>query len=372
MGRALELAARALGDTNPNPMVGCLLVRNGRVVGSGYHRRAGGLHAETVALAAAGRRARGSTLYINLEPCSHWGRTPPCAPAVVEAGVRRVVVAIRDPNPLVAGRGIGLLRRAGVEVRLGVLASEARRLNDRFLGAARLPRPFVLLKAAMTLDARIATSTRDSKWITSRAQRRGARFLRRLHDGVAVGIGTVLKDDPLLLPSPEVRRAFLRVVFDGRLRLPPDSRLVRSARRHPVVAIHSEGSEDARRALEARGVAALRAPRTGGGIDLRAALGLLRARGVWSLMVEGGAELLGSFLASRLFDQVAIYRAPLLLGGRESLSAFSGEGPHLVSQATPMRRLHPSWEGRVAGVPELFEVWEPLWRSHGRSSSPGA
>jgi diaminohydroxyphosphoribosylaminopyrimidine deaminase/5-amino-6-(5-phosphoribosylamino)uracil reductase len=290
----------------------------------------------------------------------------------VEAGVRRVVTALRDPNPLVNGRGLARLRRAGIAVRVGVLAPEARRLNDRFLTAARLKRPFVLLKAAMTLDGRIATSTGDSKWITSRSERRGARFLRRLHDGVAVGIGTVLRDDPSLLPAPGLRRPFVRVVFDGRLRTPPNSRLVRSARRHPVVVIFSDGSVESRRALEARGVALLRAPRTARGIDLRAALGLLRARGVWSLMVEGGAALLGSFLTSRLFDQVALYRAPLLLGGRSSLNVFAGEGPSLISEALPMTRAHPPWQGRVAGASELFEVWEPRRRAGRRASASGA
>jgi diaminohydroxyphosphoribosylaminopyrimidine deaminase / 5-amino-6-(5-phosphoribosylamino)uracil reductase len=372
MSVALELATRALGETNPNPMVGCVLVKNGRVVGSGHHRRAGGPHAETMALRAAGRRAIGSTLYVNLEPCSHWGRTPPCASAVAEAGVRRVVAALRDPNPLVAGRGLRLLRRAGVEVRLGVLAPEARRLNDRFLLAARLPRPFVLLKAAMTLDGRIATSSGDSKWITSRLQRQGARRLRRLHDAVAVGIGTVLRDDPSLLPARSLRRPFTRVVFDGRLRLPLDSRLVQTAQRCPVVAIYSDAPAGSRSALEARGVTALRAPRTAQGIDLRAALGILRVRGVWSLMVEGGASLLGSFLTSRLFDQVALYRAALLLGGRESLGAFSGEGPSLISEALPMTRVHPPWEGCVSGDSDLLEIWEPRGRRRRGSSAANA
>src|SRR6185503_8066045 len=211
MARALDLAARGEGETNPNPMVGCVVVRGGRVVGEGYHRRAGGPHAEVHALRQAGARARGATLYVNLEPCSLQGRTPPCAPDVAAAGIRRVVAAMRDPNPRVDGRGLALLRSRGVAVTVGILETRARALNERFVAAVRrTDRPFVLLKAALTLDGRIATAGGESKWITSPAQRRAARRLRRLHDAVAVGIETVLRDDPLLLPSPRVRRPFHR------------------------------------------------------------------------------------------------------------------------------------------------------------------
>jgi diaminohydroxyphosphoribosylaminopyrimidine deaminase/5-amino-6-(5-phosphoribosylamino)uracil reductase len=350
MKRALVLAARGAGETNPNPLVGCVVVRAGRVVGEGWHERAGGPHAEVVALRRAGARARGATLYVNLEPCSHSGkRTPPCAPLLVAAGLRRVVAAMRDPNPAVNGRGLAQLRRAGVAVEAGLFEAEARRLNERFVVAQEERRPFVLLKAALTLDGCIATASGASKWITSPAQRRAARGLRRLHDAVLVGIGTALADDPGLLPTPRTRRPFTRVVLDSRLRLPPGSRLVRTARRWPVVVVGLRGHESARRRLERRGVTVLVGPGRGGRVSLPRALRLLFDQGIRSLMVEGGSEVLGSFLAARLFDQVALFRAPLLLGGRGSRPAFGGPDPHAIADAV-----------RLAG-PALpaFELWRP-------------
>ena len=365
MRRALALAARGLGETNPNPVVGCLVVRGGRVVGEGFHARAGGPHAEVVALERAGARARRATLYVTLEPCAHFGRTPPCAPLVRDAGVRRVVAAHRDPNPLVRGRGVALLRRAGILVTTGVLQDEAALLNERFLGSAREGRPFVLLKAALTLDGRIATARGQSKWITSPAQRAQARWLRRLHDGVLVGIGTVLADDPLLLPSPRPRRPFTRVVLDSRLRLPPTSQLARSAGPHaPVLVLTTSRDRGRRRRLERKGVEVAVVPGGRGRISLKRALRLLWARGTRSLMVEGGAEALGSFLAARLVDQVALFRAPLLLGGRGSRPAFGGPDPAMIADALHVSPESPLVRKGSPAVfpwprPRLFEVWYP-------------
>jgi diaminohydroxyphosphoribosylaminopyrimidine deaminase / 5-amino-6-(5-phosphoribosylamino)uracil reductase len=364
MARALELARRGLGETNPNPMVGCVLVKNGRVVGEGWHHRAGGPHAETGALRAAGRAARGATAYVTLEPCSHQGRTPPCAPALVKAGVRRVVAATRDPFAAVNGRGFAILRRAGLRVDVGVEAEKAAALNDRFLAAARLHRPFVLLKAALTLDGRIATATGESKWITDAHQRRRARALRRLQDGVGVGVGTVLADDPLLLPAPRTRRPFHRVVFDSRLRVPLESRLVRGARLSPVWIVTTEGARG-RAALEARGARVLAGPARDGRVDLEWALDALRAQGLWSLMVEGGSELLGALLSQRLFDQVALFRAPLLLGGRGSRPAFGGPDPARLADAVRLRPRDPAARrGAEASSPAAaadgaYELWYP-------------
>ncbi len=336
MARALELARRGSGETNPNPLVGCVVVKGGRVVGEGWHRRAGGPHAEVDALRAAGLEARGSTLYVNLEPCAHEGRTPACAPLVVGSGVRRVVAAIRDPNPLVRGRGLRLLRRDGVAVTVGVGADEARALNRRFLTAAAGPRPFVLLKAAMTLDGRIATAGGLSRWITSPLQRIRARGLRRLQDAVAVGVGTVIADDPMLMPQPPVSRRFVRIVFDSQLRLPPDSRLARSATRSPVWVLTTDADAKRAAALEKRGVVVIPVRARGGRVAVAGALRELRRLGIWSLMVEGGSELLGSFLDARAFDEVALFRAPVLLGGRGSLGAFGGPDPLHLSRAPRM------------------------------------
>lgn len=362
MLRALELAALGLGTTNPNPMVGCVVVKGGRLLGEGWHRRAGGPHAEVFALAQAGAQARGATLYVTLEPCSHHGRTPPCAPRVVEAGVKRVVVAVRDPNPAVGGRGLQLLRRAGLVVSLGVLEQEARRQNARFLTAARATRPYLLLKAATTLDGRIATASGDSKWISSPAQRGAARRLRGVHDGVAVGIGTVRRDDPLLLPQPRPRRPFFRIVFDSHLGLPPTSRLVRSARQSPVWVLALRGSDAKRKTLEAAGVTVIEAAARGERVSIPWALAELRRRGVWSLMVEGGSELLGAFLAERALDHLALFRAPLLLGGSGGLSAFGGCDPARIADALRLKRV--PGDQAPPGLPgnDLCELWAPVGR----------
>jgi len=365
MARALDLARRGLGETNPNPMVGCVLVKRGRMVGQGWHRRAGGPHAEVFALGAAGTASRGATAYVTLEPCAHQGRTPPCAPALIQAGVRRVVAAMRDPNPPVAGRGLAILRRAGVEVTVGVAADQAMALNEVFVPAARRGRPFVMLKAAMTLDGRIATAAGESKWITAPAQRRRARALRRLHDGVAVGVGTVLADDPLLLPVPRTRRPFHRVIFDSRLRTPLRSRLVSSAGADAPLWIVTTTAAEGAEALEARGVRILAAPAREGRVDLEWGLEALRAEGLWSLMVEGGSDLLGALLASRLFDQVALFRGPLLLGGRHSRPAFGGPDPARLSDAVPLTTRSPILPSRSAAVSPAaatdgtYELWYP-------------
>ena len=355
MRRALLLAAQGIGETNPNPVVGCVIVKGGRVVGEGFHARAGGPHAEVIALARAGSRARGATMYVTLEPCAHEGRTPPCAPLVAAAGPARVVVAVRDPNPRVNGRGLRLLRGAGIAVTEGVLRDEAERLNERFLLSCRLRRPFVLLKAAMTLDGRIATAGGQSKWITSREQRDTARRMRRLYDAVLVGIGTALADDPELLPVPRPRRPCLRVVLDSRLRLPVRSALVRTSGPRAPLWVFTLVRRGVRRArLEARGITVIPVSGASGGVSLRAVVRALSARGVHSVMVEGGGEVLGSFLAARLVDQVALFRGALLLGGRGSRPAFGGRNPARVDQAL---RLRPAPEARKARV---VEFWDPL------------
>lgn len=359
MRRALAIAARGLGETSPNPAVGCVVARGAHVVGEGFHARAGGPHAEVVALRQAGSRARGATLFVTLEPCAHQGRTPPCAPLVRESGIARVVAAMPDPNPLVAGRGLSLLRRAGIVVETGLLAGEAARLDERFLAWARLGRPFVLLKAALTLDGKIATASLRSEWITSPAQRRQARWLRRLHDAVLVGVGTALADDPLLLPSPRTRRPFLRVVLDSRLRLPPRGRLARTAApRTPVLALSCAPDPARRRTLEAAGVQVVEVAGEGGRVSPPAALEVLGARGVTSVMVEGGSEVLGSFLAARLADQVALFRAPILLGGRGSRPAFGGPDPLEIREALRLEPV-PAEPAFPWPWPPQFELWRP-------------
>jgi diaminohydroxyphosphoribosylaminopyrimidine deaminase / 5-amino-6-(5-phosphoribosylamino)uracil reductase len=313
-------------------MVGALVVRpseeGGEVIGRGWHRQVGGPHAEVEALREAGDRARGATLYVTLEPCSHFGRTPPCADAVVAAGIARVVACHGDPDPRVAGRGFARLRAAGIEVETGLLVEEAVRLNLHFLTAATLGRPAVTLKWAMSLDGRIATATGESQWISSPAGRNWGLALREEHDAILVGSGTVLADDPRLdrrlglAVGPN-----LRVVLDRRLRTPPAARLFQV----PGPLLIYAQSEDAarRRALEERGAEVVLLP----AVEPAAVLADLSGRGVRSLLVEGGGEIHASFVESGCFDRVLVDCAPLLLGGRTAPGPLGGAGFAALSAA---------------------------------------
>ncbi len=339
---ALELAARGAGQTAPNPMVGAVLVRAGRVVGSGWHTRAGSPHAEVLALDEAGRLARGATMYVNLEPCCHFGRTPPCVDAIIGAGVAEVVACMTDPDRRVDGRGFRALRGAGVRVRVGALRQEARRLNERFLRWAGSGMPFVTLKAGMSLDGRIATRAGESKWITSARARAEARRLRGRHDAVMVGVGTVLADDPrLTAPPARGAREPIRVVVDGRLRTPPAARLLRSgATGRETFILTLPGAPRRRRArLEAAGALVVEVPGRDGRIELRAALRELGRRGVSSVLLEGGSELLGSALDAGVGDALALFVAGRLVGGRDALSAFGGSGAARLREAAGVREL---------------------------------
>ncbi|MFQ5877754.1 MAG: bifunctional diaminohydroxyphosphoribosylaminopyrimidine deaminase/5-amino-6-(5-phosphoribosylamino)uracil reductase RibD [Acidobacteriota bacterium] len=349
--QALVLASRGEGRTSPNPMVGALLVRGGRVVGRGYHTRAGEPHAEIVALRQAGPRARGATLYVNLEPCCHFGRTPPCVDALIGAGVRRVVASMRDPDPRVDGRGFRALRAAGVRVRVGCGREAAYRLNERFLHYVRTGVPFVTLKAGMSLDGRIATRRGESRWITSRRAREQARSLRARHDAVLVGVNTVLADDPRLAASGG-GRAPARVVLDARLRTPSGARLLRDGAGGQTLILTLAGaSERRRRRLERRGALVVPLPSRRGRVDLRAALVELGRRGIRSILVEGGSEVLGSALDERIGDRIVLYVAGKILGGRTALPAFGGLGAGRLREAA---RLY-GWSIRPLGEDLVLE-----------------
>ncbi len=339
MRRAVGLAALGRGRVNPNPLVGAVVVQRGEIVGQGYHRRAGEAHAETRALAAAGWRARGATLYTNLEPCCHTGRTPPCVDEIVRSGITRVVAAMQDPNPRVNGGGFRALRRNRVEVAVGPLEALAVRLNQPFIKFVRQRLPYVTLKAGVSLDGRIASRTGNSKWITSSEARRHARLLRLEHDAIMVGIETVLADDPRLTARmPQVdSRPLLRVVMDSRLRLPGSSRLLRSAG-GPVLAFASRGASARRAARLGRlGVEVERLPLRRRRLDLRAALTRLGKRSVTQLLVEGGGELHASFLEQSLADRLVLYVAPRLIGGQAARPLIGGVGPADLTQATRVR-----------------------------------
>lgn len=315
MGMALRLARRAAGRTSPNPMVGAVVVRDRRVVGRGHHARAGADHAEVAALREAGAAARGATLYVNLEPCGHFGRTPPCAGAVIESGVARVVVGMIDPNPAVAGRGVQALRDAGVRVDGPVREEECRRLNEAFVKHVTRGLPFVTLKLAASLDGRIATATGDSRWVTGPAARRYVHRLRNELDAVMVGSGTVLADDPQLTCRLPRGRDPLRVVLDRRLRTPPTAKLVTQP--HPektVLVTGNDAPADRAKRLEDLGVQVWRFPVSRGRISFRRVLRKLARAGVLSVLLEGGAVTAARAISEKAVDKVLCFYAPKLIG----------------------------------------------------------
>lgn len=312
MARALALAEQGLYSTSPNPRVGCVLVRDGVVVGEGWHVRAGEPHAEVHALRAAGEAARGATAYVTLEPCSHHGRTPPCAEALVAAGVARVVAAMEDPNPLVAGRGLAILRQAGIEVWVGVLANEARELNIGFVSRMTRGRPWVRLKAASSLDGRTALANGQSQWITGAEARQDGHRWRARACAILSGSGTVLADDPLLnVRGVDTERQPRPVVVDSRLQTPPTARLLDG---RPVLIATANPDPAKAAALAAQGAEVLLLPDAAGRVDLAALLLELGRRGINELHVEGGAGLNGALLAAGLVDELLLYLAPTLLG----------------------------------------------------------
>jgi diaminohydroxyphosphoribosylaminopyrimidine deaminase/5-amino-6-(5-phosphoribosylamino)uracil reductase len=342
MALALRLAAKGRGFTSPNPMVGAVVVSHGRIVGQGYHAQAGGPHAEVLALEQAGKRARGATLYVSLEPCSHIKkRTPPCVPLIVESGLRRVVVAMRDPNPRVSGRGISALRRAGLDVTVGRLRESAERLNEAYCHRTRTGRPFVILKAGMTLDGKIATASGESQWITGEAARRHAHRLRSQVDAVMVGIGTVLKDDPQLTARlPGRVRQPLRVIVDSAARIPLTARaLLPSLRAGTVVATTDEAPKRRVVRLHELGTNVLILPAQNGRVPLRALLTELGRLSVTSLMIEGGGELNASALREGLVDRVVFYVAPRLLGGHNAKNVIGGRSLRRLAEAVPVEEL---------------------------------
>ncbi len=329
MARALELAALARGKTSPNPLVGAVVVKNGLIVGEGYHRKAGTPHAEVLALQQAGEKAEGATLYVSLEPCCHYGRTPPCTEAIIRAGIKQVYVATPDPNPLVAGKGIRALREAGIDVRVGLLEEEARRLNEAFFKYIVSKEPFVTLKVAMSLDGKIATCTGDSRWITGKEARACVHRLRAENDAVMVGIGTVLSDDPLLtVRLPGEDKQPLRVVVDSRLRIPLEARLVQTAREVPTVVAAVKGKFQAEKKtlLAASGVEVWELPEQEGGVNLRSLMVELGKREVLSVLLEGGGTLNAGALAAGIIDKFIFFLAPKIIGGSRAPGPFGGPG----------------------------------------------
>jgi diaminohydroxyphosphoribosylaminopyrimidine deaminase / 5-amino-6-(5-phosphoribosylamino)uracil reductase len=342
MRRALELAARARGRTSPNPMVGALLVKDGAVVGEGFHAYAGTDHAEVVALRDAEGDAAGATLYVALEPCCHQGRTPPCVDRIVAARVARVVAACEDPNPAVSGKGFTALRDAGIPVDVGCCAEEARRLNEAFFTYIRLGRPFGILKAAASLDGKIATRTGDSRWITGESARQHVHQLRNEVDAVLVGIGTVLRDDPLLTTrlGIEDQRDPTRVVVDNLARLPLRAKVInRASTARTILAVSAMAPQARLEDLEREGVQVLVVPGSPRRVSLPNLMAALGKLGYLSVLIEGGAEINASALREGVVDKVLLFFAPLLIGGKATPTAVGGDGVETLNQALRLRDL---------------------------------
>ena len=340
MRHALELARRGIGFVEPNPPVGAVLVNDvGDCVGEGWHQRYGGDHAEVVALQAAGAAARGATLYVTLEPCCHFGKTPPCSRAVIAAGVRRIVAAVTDPNPQVAGGGLRELSAAGIEIEVALLESEANALLAPLRKLIQHQRPWLIAKWAMTLDGKLASSTGDSRWISGEASRRLVHELRGRMDAVLVGIGTALADDPLLTARPPGPRTALRIVVDSQARLPASSKLAATAREVPLLLAVGPSAEPARiAALESLGVEILPLPADAGGhVELSALLAELGRRRMTNVLVEGGAALFGSLFDQRLIDEVYAFASPKLIGGAAAPGPIGGVGISDMNAAVRLR-----------------------------------
>ncbi len=346
MSRALELAVRGMGHTRPNPMVGAVLVKEGRVIGEGWHKEYGGPHAEVNCFASCTEDPSGATLYVSLEPCSHYGKTPPCADLVVSKGVERVVCAMVDPNPLVAGKGIRKLKEAGIFVTVGILEDEAKKLNEAFIKYVTEHKPFVLYKAAMSLDGKTACHTGDSQWISCEDSREEVHVLRGCYGGIMVGAGTIKADDPLLTARTEGMIDPVRIVVDGKLSVPLTAKIFHEPGRN-IILTTSAADEEKKRALEAMGVDMIIADSDEEGkVDLPSAMTGLALRGIDSILLEGGATLAAEALDAGIVDKVRLYLAPMIIGGKDAPGLIGGTGAAKISDTISLRNIETSKSGQ--------------------------
>ena len=346
MALALELAKKGLGWTSPNPMVGAVLVKDGRIIGQGYHARYGDLHAERSALAACTEDPEGSTLYVTLEPCCHRGKQPPCTDAILAAKIARVVVGSGDPNPLVAGKGIKLLQDHGLSVTQHVLEKECLALNEVFFHYIRTKRPYVVMKYAMTMDGKIAAYTGASKWITGEKARNQVQEMRHQYMGILAGIGTVLKDNPMLNVRLEGKKSPVRIICDSRLRIPLDSQICQTARQYPTLVACGEGSQKAAAKLEEAGIEIISVPDSQGRVDLKRLMAELGRRKIDSVLIEGGGELNESALRAGIVQELKVFVAPKLFGGSAAFSPVTGPGISLP---------HDAWNAALEKVSTIGE-----------------
>ncbi len=340
MRRALHLAEKGRGRTSPNPMVGAVLVKDGQIVGEGYHDQAGGDHAEVIALRKAEINARGATLYLNLEPCTHFGRTPPCVPQIIEAGVRRVVIGMMDPNPLVNGKGSESLVQAGLNMTMGILEKECQKLNEAFSKYILKKEPFVILKVAATLDGKIATRDGNSKWISGEASRRYVHRLRDQVDGIIVGIGTILRDDPLLTARIKKGRNPYRIVLDSRLRIPERSKVVERSPLKTIIITTERAPKERVKRLEERGIKIFVVDSKAERVNLKSCLSVLGDMEMVSLMVEGGSQVNGSFLDEKRIDKLILFISPKLIGDSQAPGIFGGKGAIDLTEAFSLRKIN--------------------------------
>lgn len=356
MRRALDLAAQGGGQVSPSPLVGCVIVSaDGEVVGEGTYIYANGTHAEVIALNQAGGRANGGTAYVSLEPHSHFGRTPPCTEALINAGIKRVVCPIEDPNPLVSGNGFARLRSAGITVETGILKDEAARLNEKFCHWHKTGRPFVALKMATSLDGRIATRTGDSRWITGEESRQRVHEIRHEYDAILVGAKTAQIDNPLLTDrsGKKRRRPLLRVVLDNSLRISPASKLAETAKEFPTLVFTDNGDLEKIEILQARHIEVKQIAE--GGRNLIGVLNELKKRNIQSVLIEGGATVAGAFFDAGLIDKVSFFLAPLIIGGKDAPNAIGGLGAQRLASATRLKNLEIHRHGadlEVTGYPK--------------------
>lgn len=334
MCEALRIAAYASGRTTPNPLVGAVIVKDNRIVGQGWHRKAGTEHAEIHALHQAGELAKGADIYVTLEPCSHYGKTPPCCQAIIKAGIKRVIVAMTDPNPLVAGNGLKELKAAGIEVVEGVCRDEAEKLNEVFLKWIVHKMPFIVVKTAMTLDGKIATVSGDSKWITNEKSRKFVHQLRDLYDGILVGIGTVLADNPTLTTRLDhLGKNPVRIIVDSKARIPLDSIVITDKSAHTILAVTERASQEKIAALLQVGIEVIVTKEKADQVDLSDLLKILAEKNICSILVEGGSRINYSFFVEHLVDKVHCFIAPKIIGGTDAASPIGGKGTFYMKDA---------------------------------------
>lgn len=346
MERAISLAEKGVGWTNPNPMVGAVIVKDGEIIGEGYHERIGGLHAERNALKNCRENPKGAQMYVTLEPCCHYGKTPPCTEAIIKSGIQKVYVGNLDPNPKVAGKGIEMLREHGIEVETGIMEKECARINDVFFHYIQKDTPYVALKYAMTLDGKIATYTGESKWITGEKAREHVQFLRHKYSGIMAGIGTVLADDPMLNARVEHANHPIRIICDSKLRIPETAQLVKTAKEIPTIIATLSENQEKIKYLENAGCNVWKISEQNGHISIEALLKRLRQEEIDSVLVEGGGILNEAVIKSGYVNKVYAYIASKILGGEKAKTPVEGEGIAKIQNALYLEEIQTKVLGK--------------------------